>query len=155
MLNHQTFILMCNICTDDRRRQISGCGLFWRNTWTEGVFWFFSTADPNTLFRSNSLASKAMEQFMKVCADLHRIVFSVCECSQSRGLVCFSGRRDAVSTPGSEAHYQPHLWGKEIRRVGSMQDRPQPLQVCTNTHTHNSSSFMQHIISWNSHDRVK
>lgn len=24
------------------------------------------TADPNTLFRSNSLASKAMEQFMKV-----------------------------------------------------------------------------------------
>lgn len=30
-------------------------------------FLFFSfTADPNTLFRSNSLASKAMEQFMKV-----------------------------------------------------------------------------------------
>uniref|UniRef100_A0A673MBL3 RAS protein activator like 1 n=1 Tax=Sinocyclocheilus rhinocerous TaxID=307959 RepID=A0A673MBL3_9TELE len=32
------------------------------------VFCFSPTADPNTLFRSNSLASKAMEQFMKVCA---------------------------------------------------------------------------------------
>ncbi|KAK1156628.1 rasGAP-activating-like protein 1 isoform X2 [Acipenser oxyrinchus oxyrinchus] len=29
------------------------------------------TSDPNTLFRSNSLASKAMEQFMKVCSCLH------------------------------------------------------------------------------------
>lgn len=30
------------------------------------LFCFALTADPNTLFRSNSLASKAMEQFMKV-----------------------------------------------------------------------------------------
>lgn len=28
---------------------------------------FALIADPNTLFRSNSLSSKAMEQFMKVC----------------------------------------------------------------------------------------
>lgn len=34
------------------------------------VFCFALIADPNTLFRSNSLSSKAMEQFMKVSVAL-------------------------------------------------------------------------------------
>lgn len=34
-------------------------------------FCFALIADPNTLFRSNSLASKSMEQFMKVCQCMH------------------------------------------------------------------------------------
>lgn len=33
---------------------------------SQSPFCFALTADPNTLFRSNSLSSKAMEQFMKV-----------------------------------------------------------------------------------------
>lgn len=36
----------------------------------QSLFCFALTADPNTLFRSNSLSSKAMEQFMKVSQGL-------------------------------------------------------------------------------------
>lgn len=71
-----------------------------RNTLTEVVFCFSPTADPNTLFRSNSLASKAMEQFMKVCAYLKYNLVFISECAV-RGFgvcVCVSGCRDAVST---------------------------------------------------------
>ncbi|TRY64833.1 hypothetical protein DNTS_004424 [Danionella cerebrum] len=43
------------------------------NTSTDKLSWFSvsPTADPNTLFRSNSLASKAMEQFMKAVGMLY------------------------------------------------------------------------------------
>lgn len=34
------------------------------------LFCFALKADPNTLFRSNSLSSKAMEQFMKVSEEI-------------------------------------------------------------------------------------
>lgn len=35
------------------------------------LFCFALKADPNTLFRSNSLSSKAMEQFMKVSEEIY------------------------------------------------------------------------------------
>lgn len=45
----------------------------------QSLFCFDLTADPNTLFRSNSLSSKAMEQFMKVSQGLCFSVSTVSE----------------------------------------------------------------------------
>lgn len=57
----------------------------------QSPFCFALIADPNTLFRSNSLASKAMEQFMKVCQHiccfflfLSGTVSTVCAVNESK-----------------------------------------------------------------------
>lgn len=55
---------------------------------------FTLTADPNTLFRSNSLSSKAMEQFMKVsqgiCFIWSEIVLFVSTVSERMTLLIIS-----------------------------------------------------------------
>lgn len=55
----------------------------------QSPFCFALIVDPNTLFRSNSLASKAMEQFMKVCQRIHSFfvsgtVSAVCAVKESK-----------------------------------------------------------------------
>lgn len=77
------------------------------------------TNDPNTLFRSNSLASKSMEQFMKPRVFPATLSRSVWPLPSARG--------HALPARGPEASDQPRLRGEEIYGTGPLQDGPEPL----------------------------